>query len=184
MAEVGVTERQKKIAAILDRRDLFALVQRAAREWLEWPVQGYPEWALYRGRLRAPFREYAALLADVPPYEKVLAHMMPSLDYLAERWEQMTDAYVVEARPYWRYVCALLPDSRPSHVEKHGLILAASDPFWQKWYPLNGFGCRCAVVSLSPEEAREEGGVSRGYSFRYPEPDEGFAFNIGKELMG
>lgn len=107
--------------------------------------------------------------------------MIESFRYSAERWQQMTDPDVIEARPYLRYVCSNLPDSRLSHREKHGLIFSASHHFWDIWYPLNGPGCLCSVTSVSEDLLRRRGWkVSDNRNFEFPTPDRRFDFNIGK----
>jgi len=112
-----------------------------------------------------------------------LDQMVDRFAYHAERWWRMADPAVTERRPYLRYVCACLPDSRPSHREKHSLIFPITHAFWSVWYPLNGFGCRCYVASASEVEMKREGWrVSDNHKFKFPLPDEGFDFNIGLVL--
>lgn len=104
--------------------------------------------------------------------------------YQAGRWQQMTDPEVVAARPYLRYVSALLPKSRPSHREKHGVVLPVDDPFWNKWMPPNGFNCYCTVTSVSEDLLKRRGWrVTDSPSWVYPDPDKGFGANPGKESI-
>lgn len=37
---------------------------------------------------------------------------------------------------------------RPEHEALNGITLPQSDPFWQTYYPPNGWGCRCNVVQV------------------------------------
>src|SRR5262249_52020752 len=69
--------------------------------------------------------------------------------YQGGRWKQMPAPSVRSRRPYLRYVSARIPTSRPSHVEKHGLIYPIDHPFWDTWYPPCGFSCLCNVVTVS-----------------------------------
>ena len=100
--------------------------------------------------------------------------------YQAGRWKQMTDDYVKERRPYLRYVSARTPTSRPSHIEKHGLVFPVEHPFWDEWMPPNGFNCLCSVSSVS-EDLLERRGWNVSRAADYDPPDEGFATNPGKE---
>ena len=64
--------------------------------------------------------------------------------YMAGRWQ--TQIENVDDRPYWRYVAILDGRTRPSHRAMNGKVLRYDDPFWQSFYPPNGWGCRCRVV--------------------------------------
>ena len=39
--------------------------------------------------------------------------------------------------------------TRPEHAMLNGLVYRYDDPFWQSFYPPNGWRCRCRVVALS-----------------------------------
>jgi len=115
--------------------------------------------------------------------EALVDDLLPHFVYAAERWQQMTDPDVARSRPYLRYVCACLPDSRPGHLEKHGLIFPMDHHFWDVWYPLNGLGCMCTVTSISEDLLVRRGwSISENRCFEFSTPDEGFDFNIGKVL--
>ena len=59
--------------------------------------------------------------------------------YQAGRWRQMTSDAVLAARPYWRYVAVMDASTRPDHAAMHGRVFLSDDPFWDIWYPPNGF---------------------------------------------
>jgi SPP1 gp7 family putative phage head morphogenesis protein len=114
--------------------------------------------------------------------------------YQVGRYEQMTDPDVLEMRPYWRYVAVMDEKTRPTHAALHGKVFPADDPFWDTWYPPNGFNCRCTVQTLSPAEVEREGYiVEKGSRYHnkpvaMPDgtviqmlPDPGWDFNPGKE---
>ncbi|MFA5596874.1 MAG: phage minor head protein [Pusillimonas sp.] len=75
--------------------------------------------------------------------------------YMAGRYKGMMD--VVETRPYWRYVAVMDGRTRDEHRRLHGKILRYDDPFWDKYFPPNGWGCRCRIVSVSKFEADKKG---------------------------
>ncbi len=77
--------------------------------------------------------------------------------YQAGRYRQMTSPAVLNARPYWRYVAVKDGSTRPEHAALHGKIFRHDHPFWQTWYPPNGFRCRCTVQTLSAREIERRG---------------------------
>lgn len=56
---------------------------------------------------------------------------------------------------------------RPEHAALHGITLPPSDKFWDKYYPPNGWRCRCTAVQ-----------VRKG---KYPESDSEAACNAGEK---
>lgn len=63
----------------------------------------------------------------------------------AAQWaEYQTDA----DQFYLQYRTAADERVRESHALLHDTTLPASDPFWQKFFPPNGWNCRCTVVQV------------------------------------
>lgn len=60
-------------------------------------------------------------------------------------------------RPFWRYKCQFLPGSRDAHKALHGKIFRYDDPIWQTMFPPNGWGCKCEVEALTPEDVENQG---------------------------
>ena len=75
--------------------------------------------------------------------------------YNAGRYRRQSER--AAARPYWQYLAIRDVSSRPSHAAMHGQVFRADDPVWDTIYPLNGFGCRCRVRSLSERQVRARG---------------------------
>ena len=98
--------------------------------------------------------------------------------YSVGRYKQMTA--IAERRPYWQYDAVNDSRTRPSHLAQDGKVYRHDHPYWNTWYPPNGYRCRCRVVSLSRDEMQDEGLTEeiRGTDLR---PDEGFAFNPATE---
>lgn len=73
---------------------------------------------------------------------------------------------------------------RDTHLALHNITLPPSDPFWDKYYPPNGWGCRCTTAQVrkskyetsDPEKALADGlestrqisnGIDKGAIFRF-----------------
>lgn len=75
--------------------------------------------------------------------------------YQAGRYKQMKA--VAETRPYWRYVAVQDKRTRPTHLALHGRVYRHDHKFWQRWYPPNGYMCRCTVQTLSADQVEARG---------------------------
>ncbi|WP_165079115.1 MULTISPECIES: phage minor head protein [unclassified Desulfovibrio] len=60
-------------------------------------------------------------------------------------------------RPFWQYVCRMLPTSRAAHKALNSLVFRHDDPFWDTHYPPNGYRCQCFVRFLSRARLLREG---------------------------
>lgn len=58
---------------------------------------------------------------------------------------------------------------RPEHAALDGVTLPPSDPFWQKFFPPNGWNCRCDVVQVLKS--------------KYPVTDHEEAMRLGEEAL-
>lgn len=70
--------------------------------------------------------------------------------YAAGTWQRIQR--VKKARPYLRYVAILDDRTRTQHRIWNDTIKPVDDPFWSKFYPPNGWGCRCTVQQLSQRD--------------------------------
>jgi len=64
---------------------------------------------------------------------------------------------VADRRPFWEYDAVNDTHTRPSHLAHDGKVYHHEHPFWNAWYPTNGYRCRCRVNSISREEMKAEG---------------------------
>ena len=116
--------------------------------------------------------------------------------YMAGRHAQMKR--VAKSRPYWKLVAVKDSRTRKAHLAVDGLVFRHDHPFWQTWYPPNGFMCRCMVVTLSERQVKAQGlkvqtempdqirivDPDNGMeSFITPIPDKGWANNVGERWM-
>ncbi len=54
--------------------------------------------------------------------------------------------------PYWQYIAILDDHTRDEHAALHEKVWMYDDPFWDYFYPPNGWGCRCRVRTLSEKQ--------------------------------
>lgn len=110
--------------------------------------------------------------------------------YNVGHYKQMTDPEVIKFRPFWQYDAINDSRTRPTHKALDGKVFPADHPFWDTWYPPNGYKCRCRVKSLNeryikkkgleveteiPKMVEPEGGLARPLM-----PDKGFDKNPAK----
>ncbi len=87
--------------------------------------------------------------------------------------------YQADQRPavqsiLWGYRYSTAGDDRvrPSHAELDGVTLPKDDPFWQRFWPPNGWNCRCIAEPIFDEQPIVEPPSGA-------HPDKGFGFNPG-----
>ena len=95
----------------------------------------------------------------------------------AARWND----YMKHAQdmPYLQYQCIMDANTRPEHVALHGIIKRIDDPFWDKYMPPNGWGCRCEAIQL-PGSSYQETPDDNIHPFGVPDM---FKTNFGKQGM-
>lgn len=99
-----------------------------------------------------------------------------------------------KTHPYLRYRLGPSKEHRHDHKGFENLVLPVDDPFWQTHMPMNGWGCKCWVQSITAAKA-EKLGISKSPEVEYHDwvnkstgrkhkvpkgVDPGFEYNIGK----
>ncbi len=100
---------------------------------------------------------------------------------MAAKWEQFAedgDRYNLQ------YRTAGDGKVRPEHAALNGVTLPPSDPFWEEYYPPNGWNCRCTVVQVRktkyPATPHDEA-MALGEEALQRDTKGIFHFNPGKE---
>ena len=75
--------------------------------------------------------------------------------YMAGRWQELQDNRA--AMPYLQYTAVMDNRTCPLHRELHGQVYHIDDPFWDTFYPPNGFNCRCTVTAYSAADLTRRG---------------------------
>lgn len=95
--------------------------------------------------------------------------------YSAGRWQQAKDPDIADL--IWGYEYVAINDDRvrDSHAALDGVRKPKDDPFWNIYWPPNGWNCRCDVLEIISDTPEAFATSAPGIM-----PDEGFAFNAGK----
>lgn len=100
---------------------------------------------------------------------------------MAAKWEQFSedgDRYNLQ------YRTAGDSKVRPEHAALGGVTLPLSDPFWESYYPPNGWGCRCTVVQVRKSKyplTPHDEAMARGEEALQGDTKGIFRFNAGKQ---
>jgi len=92
---------------------------------------------------------------------------------VARHQQQMAGA---KSHPYWKYETVGDSRVRAGHAKLDGKVLRADDPWWKTHYPPWDWGCRCIVIALDEEDAKEIG-ISEHSDMPNPERSGTFAFD-------
>ena len=88
-------------------------------------------------------------LGSVRRLEKIYTTNLRT-SYQAGRYANLEDNAAF--RPYWQYIAVMDDRTRKEHKELHGKVFRHDDPFWENFFPPNGWNCRCTVKSLSQKD--------------------------------
>lgn len=100
---------------------------------------------------------------------------------MAAKWEQ----YAEDGDRYnLQYRTAGDSKVRPEHAALNGITLPMSDPFWDSYYPPNGWGCRCTAAQVRKSkypETPQADAMARGEAALAGDKKGIFRFNSGKQ---
>ena len=100
---------------------------------------------------------------------------------MAAKWEQ----FVEDGDRYnLQYRTANDGKVRPEHAALDGVTLPMSDPFWETYYPPNGWNCRCTVAQVRKQKypaTEHSEAMSRGEEALQRDTKGIFRFNSGKQ---
>ena len=114
-------------------------------------------------------------------YLRAEYNFVQSSTEMAAKWERFSedgDRYNLQ------YRTANDSKVRPEHAALNGVTLPPSDPFWEEYYPPNGWNCRCTVVQVRkskyPATPHEEA-MALGEEALQRDTKGIFHFNPGKQ---
>ncbi len=147
----------------------------ALRQKIEAAIAGTSGWSEFRSSAQAVLREAGAEISDAQLATVFNTNLASA--HGAGKWlEGQAAAGVL---PYWQYVTAGDVRVRPAHQLQDGKVYAKNHPYWNLWFPPNGYNCRCTVTEW--DEAGLAAAGLKPESVVPPEsPDAGFAGNFGQ----
>ncbi len=72
-------------------------------------------------------------------------------------WQTIQDPETKSRFPYLRYRHNTQLNPREQHKAWDGLVLSIDAPFWDTYFPPNGWGCNCSTRSISERELKKLG---------------------------
>ncbi len=99
---------------------------------------------------------------------------------MAQKWQDYEKS---ADRFYLEYSTAGDSDVRPEHARLDGITLPVDSEFWSKYYPPNGWGCRCRARQVLKSQATKSnaGNAVQEGDKATAGKDSIFRFNAGKE---
>lgn len=100
---------------------------------------------------------------------------------MAAKWDELTQD---EERYNLQYRTVGDNKVRKAHKELDGITLPASDPFWDSYYPPNGWACRCSVAKVRKSkysQSDSSDSIKKGNEATAGKHQEMFRFNPGKQ---
>lgn len=75
--------------------------------------------------------------------------------YNSGRWKEQKQ--LADTFPYLQYNAVNDRRTRPTHKAMDGKVFPIGHPFWDTWYPPNGYRCRCSTISLTERQVKRMG---------------------------
>ena len=108
---------------------------------------------------------------------ETIVRTQTQLAYSAARWAELQDPDIAPILWGFEYNAVMDNRTRDEHAILDGVRLPKDHPFWNTFYPPNGYNCRCVAIPIfSPEPLV--------YPRAEPIADKTYNFNPGLQLAG
>jgi len=77
-----------------------------------------------------------------------IARTQAQITYNAAKYREEQEDYIQDILWGYKYVTTGDERVRPEHAVLEGVMLPKDDPFWKRYYPPNGWSCRCQVIPI------------------------------------
>ena len=82
-----------------------------------------------------------------------------------------------KSMPFLQYQAVMDDNTRAEHAALNGVIKRVDSDFWDKYYPPNGWGCRCEVIQLPGKNHKE----TPAEAMKFCKVDDMWKVNVGKK---
>ena len=93
----------------------------------------------------------------------------------AARWTDFEKH--AKSMPFLQYQAVMDGNTRAEHAALNGVIKRVDSDFWDKYYPPNGWGCRCEVIQLPGKNHKE----TPAEAMKFCKVDDMWKVNVGKK---
>ena len=93
----------------------------------------------------------------------------------AARWTDFEKH--AKSMPFLQYQAVMDGNTRAEHAALNGVIKRVDSDFWDKYYPPNGWGCRCEVIQLPGKNHKE----TPAEAIKFCKVDDMWKVNVGKK---
>ena len=126
--------------------------------------------------------ENGVQVTNTPALAETLFRTQSQQAYAAGRWNTAMDSDIGDYIWGFEYVTAGDNRVREGHRVLEGVRLPKEDPFWKKYFPPNGWNCRCTTLEIWKDEATAQ--IDFGITGRDPRKRTADAMNVPKEFRG
>lgn len=164
-------------------------VARVFRQNLVEQIKGHVDNILTEGITQREFaKQVNDLLRELQAETLTPAHLETvyrtnvNTAYNAGLWREMENPLMAEEFPFFEYFNPDDARSRTTHADMDEVWAPKFHEVWTRWWPPNGYNCRCQIRSISRKEAESRGMFDREPVIPNVQPDPGFAGNVGAEI--
>ena len=105
------------------------------------------------------FKEFKKMFLELPTGAMLPKHRVDNIfrtniqsSYMSGKSVSILE--LQDARPYLMYAAVGDERTRKPHLAQDGRVERVDSPFWSIWMPINGYMCRCTVISMRESTAK------------------------------
>ena len=135
-----------------------------------------------KARIQEILARHNVQVTNTPALAETLFRTQSQQAYAAGRWNTVNDSDFGDYIWGVEYVTAGDDRVREGHRVLEGVRLPKEDPFWKKYFPPNGWNCRCTTLEIWKDESTAK--IDFGITGRDPRKRTSDAMNVPKEFRG